>query len=86
MASSTGEVVLAKNFDITKLSFGQVKQQTTGGKTIFISYNGNPLYIQTPEMKTPFGVSLWPGENGGPDKYSFDLSFDGMDSREPLKS
>lgn len=83
--ASANEIVLPKNFDIAKLSFSQPKQLTTGGKTIFVNYSGNQLLMQTPDMKTPFGVSVWPGDNGGPDKYSLDLSFDGFESREPVR-
>lgn len=82
---STNEVILPKNFDISKLSFGQPKQQATGAKTIFISYAGNQFHMQTPEMKAPFGISVWPSDNGGPDKYNMDVSFDGLDSREALQ-
>lgn len=28
---------------------------------------------------------MWPGDNGGPDKYSLDVSFDGFESREPVR-
>ena len=65
---SSSEIILPKSFDISKLSFSQPKQLTTGGKTIFVNYSGNQLLMQTPDMKTPFGVSVWPGDNGGPDK------------------
>ena len=79
------DIMLPKDFDLTKMAYGQVKQLNTGGKTIFISYGGNPLILQTPEMKAPFGVSRWEGENGGPDKYNLDLSFDGAESREAVR-
>lgn len=83
---ATNEVILPKNFDIAKISFGQPKQQATGGKTLFISYAGNQFHMQTPEMKAPFGVSVWPSDNGGPDKYSLDVSFDGLETREALQT
>jgi hypothetical protein len=84
-ASSATDVVLPRNFDITRLSYGQPKQQATGAKTIFIGYAGKQFYLQTPEMKAPFGVSVWPSDNGGPDKHSLDMSFEGRELREPLE-
>ena len=84
-SSTATDVVLPKNFDITRLSYGQPKQQPTGAKTIFIAYTGKQFYLQTPEMKAPFGVSVWPSDNGGPDKHSIDLSFEGRELREPLE-
>jgi hypothetical protein len=84
--SASSEVILPKNFDIRKLSYGLPKQQATGGKTIFISYDSQQLYLQTPAMKAPFGVSMWPSDNGGPDKYSLDLSFEGRESREGVQA
>ena len=84
-ASAGGEtIVIAKNFDITRLTFGQPKQQANGGRTIFIAYAGKQLYMQTPDMKAPFGVSVWPSDNGGPDKHSIDLSFEGRETSEPI--
>ena len=84
-ASAANEIVLPKHFDISRLTYGQPKQQSTGAKTIFIGYGGKQLYLQTPEMKAPFGVSVWPSDNGGPDKHSIELSFEGRELREPLE-
>ena len=84
--SATSEVILPRNFDIRQLTYGQPKQQTTGGKTIYINYGDKHCYMQTPEMKAPFGISVWPSDNGGPDKYSLDLSFEGREVREQLQS
>jgi hypothetical protein len=83
--SAASEVVLPNNIDITKITYGVPKQMQTGAKTIFIAYAGKQFYAQTPEMKAPFGISMWPSDNGGPDKYSLDLSFEGCDTRPQLK-
>ena len=84
--AATNAILLPKNFDITKVSFGQPRLQGTGGKIIFVQYGEGRLLLQTPEMKAPFGVSHWPGENGAPDKYNLDVSFDGADSREAVRT
>jgi hypothetical protein len=80
------EVVLPKSFNVNHLSYGPPKQQTTGGKTIFVAYSGQQFHMQTPAMKAPFGVSKWASDNGGPDKYSFDLSFEGREQRESIQA
>eukprot|EP00877_Chromochloris_zofingiensis_P014465 jgi/Chrzof1/9272/UNPLg00239.t1 len=49
-----------------------------GGRSIFVSYAGRPLIMQTPEMFCPWGISQFDGSN----KYSIQLSFQGKESRE----
>jgi hypothetical protein len=84
--STSSDIVLPENFDINLLTFGQPKALGTGAKAVYISYNGNPLILQTPpDMKAPFGISVWPSDNGGPDKYNLDVSFEGKDQRPPIK-
>lgn len=82
----SSEVVMPRNFDVRQIGIGQVKQLSTGGKAMYIGYAGQQQFcLQTPSMKAPFGLSMWPSDNGGPDKYSIDLSFDGRESREALQ-
>lgn len=48
-----------KNVDFSKISYGNVKTNENGGKSIYIGYNGTPLIIQTPKLSTPFGMSVY---------------------------
>lgn len=48
-----------KDIDFSKISYGNVKTNENGGKSIYIGYNGNPLVIQTPTLTTPFGMSVY---------------------------
>lgn len=80
-------VILPKNFNIASISLGAVKTLENGGKSIFVSYNGGPLVIQTPKMLAPFGLSKWEEKGKAPtavkvqtDKYTIELSFKDMDS------
>jgi len=82
---SSSPVILASEYDATKVSYTAPRQLTNGGKSIFINFNGGMLRVQTPSMKTPFGVSVWPGDNGGPDKYNVNFSFEGREVNEPIK-
>lgn len=76
------DIVLPNEFDASKLSFYSPKVQDNGAKVIYLSYEGKKLFLQTPEMSAPFGMSKW--DNDGKVKYSLDLSFKGKESREVL--
>lgn len=83
--SATSDIVLPKNFDVNQLSFAPPKSRAeNGSKSVFIAYNGKPLLVQTPEMSAPFGISVWPGERGAPDKYNIDVTFKDRENRPPL--
>ena len=48
--------------DLSKITFSDVKQYGSGGgKNIYINYNKQPLYIKTPTLNLPFGLSCWEG-------------------------
>jgi hypothetical protein len=79
------DICLPKDLDLSKISYGTPKQLDNGGRCVYISYSGKNLMIQTPVMHAPFGVSIWPGERGMPDKYSLDLSFADRDSRPGIQ-
>jgi hypothetical protein len=70
-------LIFAKHVDVSKISFGQIRTNDSGGKNISILYDGKPLYVQTPEMTCVYGLSKWPGD-GKNDKYSVELSFQGQ--------
>ena len=81
--SITSSIMMPKDVDVRRILYGQPKQQNNGSRMIYISYedNGRGMLVQTPAMKAPFGIKLWASDNGGPDKYNLDVSFDGRDSR-----
>lgn len=83
---ATSAILLPKNFDVSHVTFAPPKLLNTGGRCIFVNYGEGRLLVQTPEMRVPFGISHWPGENGAPDKYSLDLSFDGHESRDSVRA
>ena len=87
---SAQDIILAKDFDVSKISYGEVKTNPkTKGKSIYINYGvplGKSIILQTPEMRCPFGIKKWPGENGAPDKYDINLSFDGRSDEGPVKT
>lgn len=68
-------VILAKNIQADKITFGDLKTSDSGAKNIFLGYEGKSLYAQTPDMSCVYGLSKWTGDGKGPDKYSMELSF-----------
>lgn len=86
-------ILLPNNIDLSKVTYGAVKNLASGGKSIYISHNGNPFMVQTPEMRSPFGLSKWDRTEKGSDgveknsyKYDLLLGFDGRDTREVLNT
>lgn len=70
-------------FDAKNITFRPPRILDHGGKIIGVSYKGQPLRIQTPEMVIPYGVSVFEDPNGT-SKYSVDFSFRGMEDNEVL--
>lgn len=86
-------ILLPNNIDLSKITYGAVKNLNSGGKSIYISHNGSPFIVQTPEMRSPFGLSKWDRTEKGSDgveknsfKYDLLLGFDGRDTREILNT
>ena len=77
-------IILAKNIDVNKITFSDVKTADSGAKSVYINYNGKPLYAQTPEMTCVYGLSKWDNDPKVPPKYSIDLSFSGVDKNPAM--
>jgi hypothetical protein len=78
------EPILSNEFDISKVTYGAAKTLDNGAKHIRFLHKKNTLYIQTPEMMAVWGVNKWDNPNGGPAKFSLDLSFKDMDDNPEL--
>lgn len=66
---------LAKNLDVSKLSYTAIKLGKNGGKVVGLNYNGAPLAIQLPkDMKIPFGANDYNGNKKFVVNFAFDLS------------
>ena len=79
-------IIISSEFDINKLSYGEVKKMENGGKMIYIGYNKQPLVVQTCECYVPFGLTCFDPPDGKQSSYSINMSFANMDVREPLKN
>lgn len=78
-------IVPFTDFNASNVKLSKLRALDNGGKVVYLSYNDKPLVIQTPEMVAPYGMSKWDNEGKGPAKYTLDLSFKGMESRDLLK-
>jgi hypothetical protein len=65
------------SFDTNKLCFNDVKTNTNGGKSVYISFNKGKFALQTPVMTLPFDMSVY--DKGDYPKYSIDVSFKDME-------
>jgi hypothetical protein len=77
-------IILAKNIDVNKIAFSDLKTSDSGTKSVYLTYNGKPLYAQTPEMACVYGLSNWNKDGKGVDKYSIDLSFQDWERNQSL--
>tara|TARA_B110000881_G_scaffold217061_1_gene233789 strand:- start:1675 stop:2388 length:714 start_codon:yes stop_codon:yes gene_type:complete len=78
-------ITLPKNVNVDEITFSDVKKNDYGGGSLYVSYQGRPLILQTPYMSLPFGVSAYEPTDGSPTKYSLDLSFRDVDENPSVK-
>ena len=50
---------LPKDFDVSKVQFNQMKTMPSGAKLVFMTYNGGPIYLQSPEMTVTFDPQVF---------------------------
>ena len=77
-------VVKFNNVNASNFSTGSVTKNNYGGQQVWLNYkdaktNGKKLFIQTPEMKAPFGVSEYIADGQSMPKHSLDVSFQDND-------
>ena len=75
--------VLPSQFDVSKLSFGEVRSLTSGAKAVNMSYNGGPLIMQISNVDLPYGLNA--DDKFGPVKYSVNLSLNGYETKPKMK-
>ena len=74
---ATNAIISASSLDISKVSFGDIRLNKAGGKSVPIKYNGQNLQIRIPEDTYPMGVNIKEGENGT--TYTMSLTLKGCD-------
>jgi hypothetical protein len=81
-------IVQPKNFQLSHVSLTDLKPYGKG-KISYLNYGtpgerGTSLAIQTPSLRTPFGLNVFEGDNGA--KYSFNLRIRGGDTNPKIKA
>lgn len=74
---STIAIISSSNLDINKISFGDIRLNKAGGKSVPIKFNGQPLQIRLDKSTYPMGVNVKENENGT--SYTMSLTLKGCD-------
>jgi len=75
--------VLPSQFDVSKITFGEIKSLPSGAKAVSMNYAGGPLILQVSNVDLPYGLNA--DDKFGPVKYSVNLSLNGFDSKPKTK-
>jgi ribosomal protein S17E len=80
-------VLLAKQIDVSKIKYSEVKILKSAAKSVYVNYNGSKLFMQTPVMSLPYGVNDNSkfSDQGDEKKYDLTLSFGGMQENAKVK-
>lgn len=81
---STNAIIPATTLDINKVTFGEVKVNKAGSKSVPIKYNGQSLQIRMPNMTYWGGVKVKQTENGT--AYSMKVKFKDCDPHAKAKA
>jgi len=83
--ASQENIIIPSEFDVSQLTYGDVKKLDSGGKFLYLSHKNSPLVMQTCECIAPFGINSYSNEDGKAPSYSIDFSFKNMEQRDSLK-
>jgi hypothetical protein len=75
---STNAIIPQSTLDFNQVSFGDVRLNKAGGKSIPIKYSGQNLQIRLEKATYPMGVNIRENENGT--TYTMSLSLRGCDA------
>ena len=67
-------VMLFSDLSPAQLKFSDVKKNTFGGKTVYVSCPSGRVTIQTPMMKAPFGHNVFVDDSSGKESHSLTLN------------
>jgi len=81
----SSNIVPPASFDVTKLTFGDMKTLDSGAKLVDLSYDGRrSLLTQTASMPLPYGLNVF--DKAGPVSYSVDVSFRGLEENPKVQA
>jgi hypothetical protein len=74
---ATNAIISSSNLDISKISFGDIRANKAGGKSVPIKYSNQPLQIRLEKSSYPMGVNVKESDNGI--NYTMSLTLKGCD-------
>jgi len=75
---TTNAIIPAMNLKFEKVTFGDIRVNKAGGKTIPIKYDGQALQIRIPKMTYPMGILIKENDNGT--SYTLSATLRGCDN------
>ena len=78
-------ITYIRNFDVSKVEYGEPKLLDSGMKAVPMSHNNSPIIIQTPQCYLPYGINTYTNDSNIIESYEVNLSFKDMNERETLK-
>ena len=85
MSNITATPQKPQNVEVDKMTFSSVKSLPSGAKIIYLNYEGNSLFVQTPEMCVPYDSGTFYADNDTSGKYSIKVSMDGFNVDGQMK-
>uniref|UniRef100_A0A6C0CE70 Uncharacterized protein n=1 Tax=viral metagenome TaxID=1070528 RepID=A0A6C0CE70_9ZZZZ len=87
MSNITATPQKPSSVDVNKMTFSSVKSLPSGAKIIYLNYEGNSLFVQSPEMTVPYdsGTFYADEKNPGSGKYNIKVSMDGFNEDGQMK-
>jgi hypothetical protein len=85
MSNITATPQKPQNVDVNKITFSGVKSLPSGAKIIYLNYEGNSLFVQSPEMTVPYDSGTFYADNDSSGKYSIKVSMDGFNEEGQMK-
>ena len=86
MSNITSPPQKPQNVDDNKMTFSSVKALPSGAKIIYLNYEGNSLFVQTPEMTVPYDSGTYYADNDSSGKYAIKVSMDGFQVNGGMKN
>ena len=78
-SANKSQALRPNEVDLSKLTFSDVRSLPSGAKLVFVNINENSLYVQTPELETPFDCNFFPDGSDDTGKITVNVSLKGME-------
>jgi len=85
MSNITSKPLKPKNMDLKSLSFTSMKTMPSGARVGYANYDGNMLYIQSPELGISYDTGTYYPDNDNSGKYSVKTSMDNIKSNSNMR-